>query len=343
MREKSKQIIAFILANVRNHPNDVTALTAKEFGISRPAALRYINRLIKSNVLAVEGNTKDRIYKPRPLIDKWFDYELNGNIREDKIWRTDIRPLFAEQSTLLQPNVLEICQYGITEMINNVIDHSESQAFSVGVTFFLDLITISILDKGIGIFRKIQRELDLDDLRHAILELSKGKLTTDPARHTGEGIFFTSRAFDSFSILSGSMFFGHTEKTNDWLLERKESTPGTSIFMEISPISQRILREVFDQYTSDEHFGFSKTHVPVFLAQYGDDNLVSRSQAKRLLARFDRFEEIVLDFDGVDQIGQAFADEIFRVFYNSHPNTHITFVRANKETEKMILHAIAAR
>ena len=40
-----------------------------------------------------------------------------------------------------------------------------------------------------------------------------------------------------------------------------------------------------------------------------EDFLVARSQAKRLLERFDRFEEVVLDFDGVRQVGQGFADE----------------------------------
>ena len=35
--------------------------------------------------------------------------------------------------------------------------------------------------------------------------------------------------------------------------------------------------------------------------------LVSRSQAKRLCHRFDNFEEVELDFDGVEEIGQGFA------------------------------------
>jgi len=65
----------------------------------------------------------------------------------------------------------------------------------------------------------------------------------------------------------------------------------------------------------DNDFGFSKTHIPVFLAAYGEDNLISRSQAKRLLVRFERFKEIILDFENVESIGQAFADEIFRVFH----------------------------
>ena len=56
------------------------------------------------------------------------------------------------------------------------------------------------------------------------------------------------------------------------------------------------------------------THIPLRLAEYGEDNLVSRSQAKRVLARVDRFEEVILDYSGIRAVGQAFADEIFRVF-----------------------------
>lgn len=70
-----------------------------------------------------------------------------------------------------------------------------------------------------------------------------------------------------------------------------------------------------------------------------DENLVSRSQAKRLLTRFDRFKEIVLDFSGVEIIGQAFADELFRAFQADHPSTHLTYLNANEQVEKMILRA----
>lgn len=47
----------------------------------------------------------------------------------------------------------------------------------------------------------------MDDERDAILELSKGKLITDAENHAGEGIFFTSRVFDEFAVISGGLFF----------------------------------------------------------------------------------------------------------------------------------------
>jgi hypothetical protein len=57
-----------------------------------------------------------------------------------------------------------------------------------------------VRNDGICIFNKTAEDFNLDDERHAILELSKGKLTSDPSRHNGEGIFFTSRMFDDFAF-----------------------------------------------------------------------------------------------------------------------------------------------
>jgi hypothetical protein len=96
-----------------------------------------------------------------------------------------------------------------------------------------------------------------------------------------------------------------------------------------------------DRYTEyPDGFGFTKTIVPVRLLEYGDATpmFVSRSQAKRLLARFERFERIELDFTGIDEIGQGFADEVFRVFEAMHHNSKIIAINCNERVMKMIKH-----
>jgi hypothetical protein len=75
--------------------------------------------------------------------------------------------------------------------------------------------------------------------------------------------------------------------------------------------------------------------------QYGDDNLISRSQAKRLLERFDRFKIVVLDFSGVALIGQAFADEVFRVFKAKHPDVKLIPMNVSPGVQRMISRAEA--
>jgi anti-sigma regulatory factor (Ser/Thr protein kinase) len=336
-KKKTEDIRQFILENVEDHPSTITSVTSAKFGISRQASHRHIQKLVMEGLVVAHGATRDRVYEVKPLVEFSLALPLNG-LEEDKVWRQHIRPLLEN----LPSNILQICQYGFTEIVNNAIDHSEGTELSIFLKRTYKTIEINLVDNGVGIFAKIQKELNLDDQLHAILELSKGKLTTDPAHHTGEGIFFTSRMFDEFSILSGKLYFKHFEPDNDWLLENtSELHKGTDIQMIISSKSSRTTKQVFDRFTVEGDYGFSKTHVPVFLAAYGDENLISRSQAKRLLARFERFKEIVLDFENVDSIGQAFADEIFRVFQKQHPTIHLTYINTNKQVQDMIKRAMS--
>jgi hypothetical protein len=67
---------------------------------------------------------------------------------------------------------------------------------------------------------RFQNALNLSDERHEVLELAKGKLTTDKTKHSGEGIYFTSQIFDSFNILSAGVYFSHEfGSPEDWILE----------------------------------------------------------------------------------------------------------------------------
>ena len=199
---------------------------------------------------------------------------------------------------------------------------------------------IMIYDDGEGIFTKIQREFGFEDARHAVLELAKGKLTTDPAHHTGEGIFFASRMFENFSIMSGHVLFSHRRQAaEDWIYGEQTYQDGTVVSMRVHNNASHTTKEVFDAFTAGEEYGFTKTVVPVRLARYGDEQLISRSQAKRLLARIDRFKMVVLDFEGVDMIGRAFADEVFRVFQNDHPHLALVPFQANSLVHQMITRA----
>ncbi len=141
-----------------------------------------------------------------------------------------------------------------------------------------------------------------------------------------ESIFFSSKACDFFSIFSEDLVFSHNRNTALDLLEQLDpedhSVKGTLVTMLVKNKSERTMNEVYDQYSSPDE-GFYKTLVPVKLLRYKDEGIVSRSQAKRLLARFDKFRSIVLDFEGIDMIGQAFADEVFRVFQLTHPQVQL--------------------
>ena len=315
-------------------------LAAGKFGCTRQAVHKHLQRLTIEGAVVVSGQTRNKRYALAPLV-KWSkQYELGAGLAEDAVWRGDVAPLLGK----LPENVLTIWHYGFTEMFNNVIDHSGAKLVTLALSKTAASTTVDIYDDGVGIFQKIQAALGLVDERHAVLELAKGKFTTDPANHSGEGIFFASRMFDRFVIASGEVYFSHEfDEREDWILQASSAGGGTLVRMSLHNHTARSLKKVFDKFTSDDDYGFTKTVVPVKLMRYGDDNLVSRSQAKRLLSRFDRFKVVVLDFSAVASVGQAFADEVFRVFKGKHPEVEIAVVHASSEVKRMISRAESLR
>lgn len=336
VREKGEQVRQFILQHIETHEGDVAALAAKKFSITRQAVNKHLLRLREQGTITKDGSARAPKYRLAPLFVARFSYTITSALAEDLVWSQDIKQALEP----LPDNVLNIWNHGFTEMFNNAIDHSGGKEISVQVTKTAITSTIMVADDGIGIFEKIQAEFDLLDARHAIFELSKGKLTTDPRNHSGEGIFFTSRMFDEFAVLSGGLFFSHEKKLDeDWLLERSVVGSGTAVFMELNNHTARTTKKVFDEFSSGEDYAFNKTVVPVSLAKYGMDELISRSQAKRLLARVELFKKVVFDFKNVDAIGQAFADQIFRVFAEQHPDITLTPINTSKEVSAMIARA----
>jgi STAS-like domain of unknown function (DUF4325) len=333
VRERGEDIRRFILENVEKHPNDVSKVAAGHFNITRQAVNKHLRRLAYEKSITETGETRRRVYKLAPLVEWRKVYLTSPELEEHVVWDKDISPTLGSQPE----NVADIWRYGFTEMFNNAKDHSGGTMIAVRIAKTAVNTEMQITDDGIGIFKKIQQALALPDERYSVLELAKGKLTTDPDHHTGEGVFFSSRMFDRFSILSDKVWFGHQfGDEEDWILDAS-STNGTGVFMVLSNHTARTEKKIFDQYaSSDDDYGFNKTVVPIKLAQYGNDKLISRSQAKRVVARLELFKTILFDFTGVPTIGQAFADEIFRVFAKEHPNIEINPIRANSEVKRMI-------
>jgi anti-sigma regulatory factor (Ser/Thr protein kinase) len=335
IRARSEDVRAFILRNI-GKPG-LSTRVAEHFSITRQAVNRHLQLLVDEGALVGDGNTRNRSYKLAATSSVSFSYKTDDKLEEDVVWRQDIRPFIGA----MPENVLDIWNWAFTEMFNNAIDHSAGTAIYVTISKTALDTEISIADNGVGIFTKIQRELDLLDERQAIFELSKGKLTTDTKNHSGQGIFFTSRIVSNFDILSGGVYFSHEiESESDWVLERKTYASGTTVFLKVENHTARSVRKVMDQFSAKGSYGFNKTIVPVKLAKYGTDQLVSRSQAKRVLTRVELFSQVVFDFSGVDTIGQAFADQIFRVFAQEHPNVNLIPSRTNRDINGTIQAAI---
>jgi anti-sigma regulatory factor (Ser/Thr protein kinase) len=324
-----------LLDLVSDHPTDLVRVVAERVGTTRPTVLLRVRNLIAGGYLSSSGG-KRPTYRIGKSVRRSFRYGTDG-LEEDEVWRRDVRPLLDG----VAKNVLALCQHGLTEMVNNAIDHSDADAVTVFVDRNPERIAMVVDDDGVGIFRKIAAHLELPDERLALLELAKGKFTTDPDNHTGEGVFFSSRMFDSFQIVSGSLTFDHDDREPDnVLVEAEVDRKGTSVVMVVSPTATRTIKAVFDEFSSGpDDYAFAKTVVPVRMAVLGEENLLSRSQARRLLQRVDRFRTVVLDFAGVDTIGQAFADEIFRVFAAAHPEIELIPTHAAAGVKQMVRRA----
>jgi len=319
----------------------VTVIAAR-FGVSRQAVQQQAAKLVSAGQLLARGRARWRRYRLAPLERHRRKFALRQRLDEDKVWETFVR---LKLDSGIDPAAQDAIYYGLTEMVNNAIDHSQGTQLTVSLVRTEVSVRLTVADNGVGIFQKIQRELRLPDPRQALLELGKGKFTTDPRRHTGEGMFFTSRAFDRFALRSSELLFKRSSATEDWLVESEDKTfSGTRVTMALLLPARRKLEDVFSKYSSGpEDYRFAKTHVPLRLALFGDESLVSRSSAKRVLSRVERFDEVLLDFKRVKSVSPAFADEIFRVFANQHSHVRLIAINANEQVTSMIRRAQSHR
>ncbi|MCP4899445.1 MAG: DUF4325 domain-containing protein [bacterium] len=286
---------------------------ARVIGVTRQTAHRHLRRLVLEGRLISEGAGRSTRYRrANPTQERTY---LTAGLEEDKVW-TDMSGSDSIIASL-PTRSRSILQYVLTELVNNAIDHSDSSTVSVRITQVDDALELEVSDEGVGIFEHLQEKLGLGSHLEALQELSKGKTTTMPSRHTGEGIFFTSKAVDRFEIESGTLRWIVDNRVADMAVGALDPPiHGTVVRVEDDPSDARDLAQVFAEYTQD--YEFSKTRTVVRLFTIGVE-FVSRSQAKRIVRGLERFREVVLDFAGVELVGQGFADEVFRVWASHHP------------------------
>jgi anti-sigma regulatory factor (Ser/Thr protein kinase) len=313
----------------------------RETGFSRAYVNRFFRELREEGVLTLVGKANRSKYIP--AVEKLVRDEIestksirrilgNSGLQEDKVFydiekRTGIMKALPE-------NVHRILNYAFTEMLNNAIEHSGSETIKVEMERKKTNICFEVRDWGIGIYRNIMEKNSHDRIIDAVNDILKGKQTTEPAKHSGEGIFFTSRAADILTIKSETKKLVFDNLVDDIFLREGRYTEGTRVFFSICIESSRHLEEIFRKHT-DDTYSFSDTEVLIRLYEEGT-NYVSRSQARRLVAGLEDFRHVVFDFRGVDAVGQAFADEVFRVWSRLHPEIGLTLKNTNENVSLMI-------
>ena len=138
-------------------------------------------------------------------------------------------------------------------------------------------------------------------------------------------------------ITSSGKIFTTSKFDDDSIIDFNNSFKGTCVLMSLSNFTNKIPKEIFDQY-SDLDGSFTTTRIP--LKNIFDAAPVSRSQAKRVCNRLEKFEEVILDFNGIEWMGQGFAHQIFVVFQNAHSEISIIPKNMNDSVESMYNHVV---
>ncbi len=345
MHEKQKRILDLVKARKKIKSRDIVSLLK----VSRQYVNLLLNSLMTDEKLIKVGSTKNAFYVlPQYAAEhievfptRVFKKLKNSNLEEHKILEQveNSCPLILN----LGENIRSIFAYAFTEMLNNAIEHSNSENIEVEVTLAKGKLGFVIADYGVGVFKNIMRKKNLGSVIEAIQEISKGKLTTKPQAHSGEGIFFTSKTADTYILDSyGTQMIVKNAAKRDLFMAKPEILRrGTRVTFTIATSSERHLKDVFDEFTEvvpNGDFGFDKTEIKVKLFTEGTIH-VSRSQARRILTGLEKFTSIIFDFEKVPLIGQAFADEIFRVFYNKYPDIKLNTTNTNDAVKFMITRA----
>lgn len=311
----------------------------KKYKVSRQYASSLISELLRENKLVKFGSTHSAFYvlpENKEAVSTSFRKRLtNINLKEHEVFHQ-----IEKQTTLvslLDDNVHSIFFYAFSEMLNNAIEHSQSKNIDVSVQNFDKKLIFDVNDFGIGVFRNIMKKRKLQSELEAIQDLLKGKTTTQPKAHSGEGIFFTSKIADVFSLESYKYKLTIDNIIEDVFVEElKPSKRGTRVHFTIDMKSNKHLNDVFKRYQTDStELAFDKTEIQIKLYTLGTIH-ISRSQARRVLSGLDKFNYIIFDFDKVPTVGQAFADEIFRVFKNRYPHIKLKPINMNETVEFMV-------
>jgi DNA-binding Lrp family transcriptional regulator len=329
---------ARILAHLARAGHARSGEIAAALGLSRQAIHRRLRRLLDAGRVIRSGAGRSTSYRLAPGSPLQVRYSTAG-LAEDRVWS---ELAAREPLAHLSDRATDVFNYAMTELVNNAIDHSGAAEVEVGVMASPGgEIVMEVVDRGAGVFAHVRDHFGLPDELAALQQLSKGKTTTAPAQHTGEGLFFVSKAADYFRLESGELAWLVDNKRGDVGVEGIERPRrGTLARFEADPDHPVDLAAVFDEYTSDHEFSRTRTVIKLFTVGV---RFISRSEAKRLVLGLEKFREVILDFKGVEAVGQGFCDQVFRVWAREHPEVSLVPVAMIAPVAAMVERARQAR
>ncbi|MGE3326283.1 MAG: DUF4325 domain-containing protein [Acidimicrobiia bacterium] len=311
---------------------------AEVLNVSTQAVLYHLNALRDRDLVRQVGLGRGARWER--VFGHHFTWRQNMALAEDAMWG-EATAAMATELAGVNAEARQILQYVATEMLNNAIDHSAGTFVQLDASLAGDDVEIAVSDDGIGAFRRVREHFHLANELEAIAHIDKGQQTTWGERHSGQGMFFSSRAVDVFEVEANARVWKVDNLREDATVAAGTLRKGTTVTFRIAKNTSRVLKDVFDAHSIEE-YAFDKGGVRVALSEHGDE-FVSRSEAKRMGAGLELYGEVVLDFAGVRAVGQGFVDELFRVWVETHPGTTIAYVNANEEVAFMIERGLPSR
>jgi anti-sigma regulatory factor (Ser/Thr protein kinase) len=320
-----------ITADALAHPTDLGPVLAKRHSVSRGTMTKALKRLVDSGWLEKSGKARP-VYAPGIQREVTTDYEIEG-LDEHSPWLRDVHPVLA-----LPAPVARVAQHLFGELLNNAIDHSGGTQVTVSVRQTPTHLHLLITDNGRGIFNQLAQKAGLPDAQRAALELSKGRLTTQPECHGGRGLFFVARMVEAMNLQSNGQALqwrGHGQSVQ--FRSHPLNRSGTTVFCSLRLDTSVRPSDTYSAFGSeDAPLDFSRTHVPLRLLTDGGLALDSRAQARWVVSRLELFATAELDFEGVDDIGPSFIDEVFRVWKTAHPGVTIEPTKTSTRVAKLL-------
>ena len=329
-----------ILQILRKVKHGLTAEEICERGdfSGRTAVSRELRKMIFAGDVISERRGKNILYSLGAsgiIVDT--DLELISS-HEDLVWADLVQNEQLRKNA--SENAIGAVQFAFTEMLNNAIDHSRSDRGHILLKIANGKIKFVVRDYGVGVFRQVCRRKSLEDEIEAVQTIMKGKTTTMPSVHSGEGIFWVSKLAERLTISSYDYRLIVDNLVQDYTIEKlDEEVKGTEVEFEMDACAQLSLEDFFGKYIGEkEYVELDMTVVQLGLYREGS-MWISRSQAKRVLNGLEKYQRVVFDFAGIKMVGQGFCDEIFRVFEIAHPEIKMEATNMCPSVEMMVTRA----
>lgn len=305
-----------LLELVRQEGSINCTLASEQLGYTRQAVHRHLRELVNTGELMVSGRARATRYSlPRPQA-RLHQLDL-ADVDEREVWER-VAPELLPPGTTEQAE--RIARFAVEELVRNAASHSAAATASLQIDSKIDEIRFQLTDEGVGLFTRVRERLGLATQLDALIELSRSPLTTEPRTHLGQGLQLLASACDQLSIEAGGLLWRHDRARDDQLLGEAPRRPGTRISCVIAADTERILEGLLRERLTYQNPLAAMGQVK--LLDVGGQ-FMSREEAQRLMAGMERYRVVDLNFHGVTGVGLGFAEEIFKRWVPSHPDTRI--------------------